>query len=103
GHAADLINIKLMKTGGIHNALKICEIAELYNVQCMIGCMLESKISVSAAAHLAGAKRNITMADLDGPSLCKIDPYEGGPQYIANQIILNETPGLGILNAPCFK
>ncbi|MDD5936855.1 MAG: dipeptide epimerase, partial [Clostridiales bacterium] len=47
GHAADLINIKLMKTGGIHNALKICEIAELYNVQCMIGCMLESKISVS--------------------------------------------------------
>lgn len=103
GRAADLINIKLMKTGGIHNALKICEIAELYNVQCMIGCMLESKISVSAAAHLAGAKRNITMADLDGPSLCKIDPYEGGPQYIANQIILNETPGLGILNAPCFK
>lgn len=100
--AADLINIKLMKTGGIHNAIKICEIAQIYQVECMIGCMLESKISVSAAAHFAGAKRNITMADLDGPSLCKIDPYEGGPIYTANQIILNETPGLGIISAPCF-
>lgn len=100
--AADLINIKLMKTGGIHNALKICDIASMYGVECMTGCMLESKISVSAAAHLAGAKRIITMADLDGPALCKEDPYEGGPSFIKNQIILNQTPGLGILNAPCF-
>ena len=44
--AADLINIKLMKTGGIHNAIKICDIASIYGVECMIGCMLESKISV---------------------------------------------------------
>lgn len=102
GQAADLINIKLMKTGGIHNALKICDIAGVYGVECMIGCMLESKISVSAAAHLAGAKRNITMADLDGPTLCKEDPYEGGPKFIANKIYLNETFGLGIMNAPCF-
>jgi o-succinylbenzoate synthase len=102
GRAADLINIKLMKTGGIHNAIKICDIAELYGVECMIGCMLESKISVSAAAHLAGAKRNITMADLDGPTLCKEDPYEGGPKFLANKIFLNETIGLGIMNAPCF-
>jgi L-alanine-DL-glutamate epimerase-like enolase superfamily enzyme len=91
-----------MKTGGIHNAIKICDIAELYGVECMIGCMLESKISVSAAAHLAGAKRNITMADLDGPTLCKEDPYEGGPKFLANKIFLNETIGLGIMNAPCF-
>lgn len=101
--AADLINIKLMKTGGIHNAIKICDIAQLYQVECMIGCMLESKISVSAAAHFAGGKMNVTMADLDGPSLCKSDPYEGGPSYIANKILLNNTPGLGILNAPCFR
>ena len=79
--AADLINIKLMKTGGIYEALKICSIAEIYGVECMIGCMLESKIAVSAAAHLAAAKGIITRADLDGPSLCKIDPYEGGPLY----------------------
>lgn len=102
GGAADLINIKLMKTGGIYQALKICAIAELYHVECMIGCMLESKIAVSAGAHLAAAKGIITRADLDGPSLCSIDPYEGGPVYSGRDILMNETPGLGIVSAPCF-
>lgn len=100
--AADLINIKLMKTGGIYEALKICSIAEIYGVECMMGCMLESKLAVSAGAHLAGAKGIITRADLDGPGLCRLDPYEGGPQYQANWIYLNETPGLGITKVPCF-
>jgi len=58
--AADLVNIKLMKTGGLHNALKICSMAEIYGVECMIGCMLEAKISVTAAVHLACAKSIIT-------------------------------------------
>ena len=102
GRAADLINIKLMKTGGIYEALKICSIAEIYGVECMIGCMLESKIAVSAAAHFAAAKGIITRADLDGPSLCSIDPYEGGPIYQGADIIMNDTPGIGILNVPCF-
>jgi L-alanine-DL-glutamate epimerase-like enolase superfamily enzyme len=100
--AADLINIKLMKTGGIYNALKICDIAELYGVECMIGCMLEGKLSVSAAAHLAAAKGIISRADLDGPSLCKTDPFTGGPSYKENLIYMNETPGIGIEKVPCF-
>lgn len=100
--AADLINIKLMKTGGIHNAIKICDIAEMFGVQCMVGCMLESKVSVSAAAHLAAARGIITMADLDGPSLCKLDPYQGGPAFINHQIFMNDTPGIGIETVPCF-
>ncbi len=100
--AADLINIKLMKTGGIYNALKICDIAELYGVECMIGCMLEGKLSVSAAAHLAAAKGIISRADLDGPSLCKTDPFTGGPDYKENLIYMNETPGIGIEKVPCF-
>lgn len=102
GRAADLINIKLMKTGGIYEALKICAIAETFGVECMIGCMLESKIAVSAAAHLAAAKGVITRADLDGPSLCREDPYEGGPVYEGPWIRMNETPGIGISHAPCF-
>ncbi len=93
--AADLINIKLMKTGGIHNALKICSIAEIYGVECMIGCMLESKLSVSAAVHLAAAKSIITKIDLDGPGLCKEDPIDGGPEFQDYRIILNEESGLG--------
>lgn len=93
--AADLINIKLMKTGGIFNALKICDIAEVYGVECMIGCMLESKISVSAAANLGAAKKIITMVDLDGPALCKIDPIDGGPVFKNSSIKMSEKAGLG--------
>ncbi len=96
--AADLINIKLMKTGGIHNALKICSVAEIYGVECMMGCMLESKISVAAAVHLAAAKSIITKIDLDGPSLCKEDPVDGGPQFKDYRITLSEEPGLGFKN-----
>lgn len=94
--AADFINIKLMKTGGIHNALKICSVAEIYGVECMIGCMLESKLSVSAAAHLAAAKEVITRADLDGPSLCRTDPFNGGPVYKKNLIKMTDNSGIGI-------
>ena len=76
--AADLINIKLMKCGGLYNALKIASAAEIYGVECMIGCMLEAKISVNAAAHLACARNIITRVDLDGPALCREDPVLGG-------------------------
>lgn len=93
--AADLINIKLMKTGGIYNALKICDIAEVYGVECMIGCMLESKISVSAAAHLGAARKIITMVDLDGPALCKIDPISGGPIFCGSNIKMSDKVGIG--------
>lgn len=102
GHAADLINIKLMKTGGIYEALKICSLAETYGVECMIGCMLESKVSVAAAAHLAAAKGIITRADLDGPSLCSVDPYPGGPCFEGPWITMTDAPGIGITGAPCF-
>lgn len=93
--AADLINIKLMKTGGIHNALKICSIAEIFGVECMIGCMLESKISVTAAVHLAAAKKIITKVDLDGPVLCAEDPIDGGAIFNESQISLTNKPGMG--------
>lgn len=103
GRAADIINIKLMKTGGIYEALKICAVAEAYGAECMIGCMLESKISVSAAAHLAAAKGVITRADLDGPDLCSMDPYIGGPIYEDGWIHMCEMPGIGITGVPCFE
>ncbi|QUH19800.1 dipeptide epimerase [Alkaliphilus sp. B6464] len=93
--AADLVNIKLMKAGGIHNALKICAAAETYGVECMIGCMLESKISVTAAVHLAAAKSIITKIDLDGPVLCSEDPVDGGAIFDEYKITLTDDPGLG--------
>ena len=93
--AADLINIKLMKTGGIHNALKICSMAEVYGVECMLGCMLEAKISVTAAVHLAAAKSIITKIDLDGPVLCSEDPVDGGAIFEDYKITLTDDPGFG--------
>ena len=94
--AADLINIKLMKCGGIHNALKIASAAEVYGVECMIGCMLEAKVSVNAAVHLACAKSVITKVDLDGPVLCSEDPILGGAVFDEKLITVSDEPGLGI-------
>ena len=95
--AADLLNIKLMKCGGLYNALKICTMAEVYGVECMIGCMLEAKISVNAAVHLACARKVITKVDLDGPVLCSEDPILGGAVFHEKDITVSDTPGLGIL------
>lgn len=94
--AADLINIKLMKCGGIYEALKIVSAAEVFGVECMIGCMLEAKISVNAAVHLACGKQIITKVDLDGPSLCTKDPVIGGAVFEKGHITVGSEPGLGI-------
>ncbi|HYG08054.1 MAG TPA: dipeptide epimerase [Stenotrophomonas sp.] len=95
--AADIINIKLMKTGGIANAIRIADIAQLYGVPCMIGCMIESSISVAAAVHLAVAKSDaITKVDLDGPSLGQFNPVEGGVIFNESEITITDAPGLGI-------
>ena len=95
--AADIINIKLMKTGGLSNAIKIADIASLHGIDCMIGCMLESSISVAAAVHLAVAKADaITKVDLDGPSLSQFNPVEGGVTFNESEISITDAPGLGI-------
>ncbi len=95
--AADIINIKLMKTGGISNAMRIADIAGMYGVECMIGCMLESSISVAAAVHVAVARSAvITKVDLDGPSLCQYNPVDGGVVFNESEISVTEAPGLGI-------
>jgi o-succinylbenzoate synthase len=103
-NAADIVNIKLMKTGGISSALKIINICEIYNVPCMIGCMLEAGISVTAAAHLASAKSSvITRIDLDGPALCRENPIDGGIIMEGSKIILPDEPGLGIKGVDGFE
>ena len=94
--AADLVNIKLMKCGGLYNALKIASAAEVYGVECMIGCMLEAKISVNAAVELACAKKIITKVDLDGPVLCSEDHILGGAVFDEKNITVSDAPGMGI-------
>ncbi len=95
---ADYLNIKLMKTGGIRAALKICALAEIHGIECFMGCMMESKISVTAAAHLACAKSIITRCDLDSPALCKTDPVHGGVEIEGPWLKMTDEPGFGIMH-----
>src|SRR6201991_1591 len=95
--AADIINIKLMKTGGLSNAIHIADICGMYEMEGMIGCMGETSGSVSAAVHLAVAKSSVsTKVDLDGPSLCQFNPVVGGVIFNESEITVTQAPGLGI-------
>ncbi|MEW6070745.1 MAG: dipeptide epimerase, partial [Candidatus Thermoplasmatota archaeon] len=64
--AVDLFNIKLMKSGGLSSSLKIAEIANAAGITCMVGCMVETKLGITAGTHLALGKKIIRYADLDG-------------------------------------
>ena len=77
-NACDIFNIKIMKSGGIREASKIASIAESAGIPCMLGCMVETRIGVGAATHLALALKNIKFADLDGHLFLKEDIVEGG-------------------------
>ncbi len=94
--ACDLINIKLMKAGGLHMAVKIADLAETMDVQCMMGCMLECKVGITAAASLAAGKKIITRTDLDAAVLLAEDPVLGGVSFTGNRLCVSELPGLGI-------
>lgn len=95
-HAVDGLNIKLMKCGGIYNALKIAAIAESAGIPCMVGSMMESQVSVTAAAHFAASRSIVQRFDLDAPLFCSFNPANGGISYQGNKVLLPELPGLGI-------
>jgi len=88
----DGINIKLAKCGGIREALKMVHVARALGLKVMLGCMVESQISASAAAHLSPL---VDWADIDGPFLTAHDPFDG-ITYDAGKIVLNDGPGLGV-------
>ena len=90
--AYDGINIKLMKAGGPQEALRMIYLARAMNMKIMLGCMIESAVAISAAAHLSPL---VDWADLDGNLLLREDPYQGvGVEK--GKLILNDQPGLGI-------
>lgn len=98
----DYFNIKLSKSGGIENALKINAIAEGAGIKCMLGCMTETRLGLSAAAHVISARTNIQYADLDGYLFMKEDPIIGGAQYKVGEITITDTPGHGADVDPAF-
>ncbi len=90
--AYDGINIKLMKSGGIQEALRMIQIAKALNMKIMLGCMIESSVAISAAAHLAPY---VDWADLDGNLLISNDPFSG-VKVKNGRFIYNDKPGLGV-------
>lgn len=98
----DYFNIKLAKSGGIHTALKINAIAEGAGIRCMLGCMTETRLGLTAAAHLVSARPNIQYADLDGHLMLKEDPIIGGAHYNVGEINVPDTPGHGADMDPDF-
>jgi L-alanine-DL-glutamate epimerase-like enolase superfamily enzyme len=94
--AADMINIKLMKTGGILQAVWVARIADAADMNCMLGCMSETRIGLTAAAHVVCSQRNVLWADLDGFVDQNIDPVIGGMQLKDGVIHAPTTPGLGL-------
>ncbi len=94
--SVDLINIKLMKAGGIHQALKINHLAECYGVECMVGSMIETKLGITAAAHFAASQKNVTRVDFDAPLMLKKDPIAGGVNYDKSTLTFPADSGLGL-------
>jgi len=98
--AVDYVNIKLMKAGGLRRACEIAAICRAAGVPNMIGGMVESNLSATAAVHFAMAERNVIFRDLDlgtEPEAQLI--AEGGSHIVAGRQELHdpEAPGLGIV------
>lgn len=94
----DGLNIKLMKCGGIHEALRMAALARALGLKIMIGCMIESSLAIAAAAHIASVA---DWLDLDGNLLLSNDPAKGHP-VLEGRIVLNDRPGLGVELNPDF-
>jgi L-Ala-D/L-Glu epimerase len=94
--AADLFNIKLGKSGGISNAMKIASIAEAADMYCQVGSFSESRLGITALVHFDLAWHNIIYHDLDSPIMLGEDPVIGGMKYSKDwQVTVDDTPGHG--------
>ncbi|MEZ5044953.1 MAG: dipeptide epimerase [Saprospiraceae bacterium] len=79
--AVDYFNIKLSKSGGIRNALRIAAIAEGAGIKSQVGCFSETRLGISALAHFALASSNVVHYDMDSPLMLAEDPVLGGIRY----------------------
>lgn len=88
----DGINVKLAKCGGIRGALAMIHTARALGMKVMLGCMVESSLAATAAAHISPL---VDWADIDGPFLINDDPFTG-VTYDNGKLVLPEGPGLGV-------
>jgi L-alanine-DL-glutamate epimerase-like enolase superfamily enzyme len=86
------VNVKLAKSGGIREAIRMVHAARGLRLGCMLGCMIESGLGIAAGAHIASLFEHV---DLDGNILLREDPWPG-VQLVAGVQVAPELPGLGV-------
>lgn len=96
--SADILNIKLMKCGGLYPATLIAKEAENAGIICMVGCMIETRLASSAGLSLVAAKKSVTEADCDSFLLCDDtnSGISGGFTVEKDMIYLSNEPGFGL-------
>ncbi len=88
----DGINIKLAKCGSLREALRMISVARAHHLTVMVGCMIESSVAITAAAHFTPL---VDIVDLDGAALLADDPFTGATIH-GGQVRLPTGPGLGV-------
>ena len=88
----DGVNLKLMKSGGLREAIRIIHTARACGLQLMIGCMSESALAITAAAQIAPL---VDMLDLDSHLNLRNDPFTGA-SWQDGRVLPNDLPGLGV-------
>ena len=94
--ACDLLNVKLMKTGSLEEAIQIIDLAHQAGKECMISSMLESKMGIACACALAAARPEVSFLDLDASHMQSKDPFNGGISISGPQISMHQEYGHGI-------